>query len=73
MGVSLESASSADIANLDHMLTQLADFKTATEVTRMNMRVDSSKVGVVEAGKMEPTWGTSVAGVGAECAVCSVS
>ena len=66
MGVSLDSASEAEIAQLDQLLTQLADFKTADEVSKMAQ--EKGEEGEGEAAKKDPpkgeaTWGASVAGV----------
>ncbi len=60
MGVSLETASKAEIAELDELLTQLACLKTTEEVTELCEDEDKG-VGVVKTE--EATWGTSVAGV----------
>lgn len=58
MGVSLDSASAAEIRQLDQLLSQLADFRTDEEVERVAQ--EDNKVGVA---KEEPTWGASVAEV----------
>ena len=60
VGVTLEPASEAELAQLDQLLTQLADLKTAEEVSKMTTEAGEDKK---EPPKGEPTWGSSVAGV----------
>lgn len=57
--MSLESASEAEIAQLDQLLSQLANLKTAEAI-----KTDTAtEVGVAKEGKDEAKWGSSVAGV----------
>ena len=65
VGISLETASPADLAHLDQLLSQLADLKTTAEVTKMaaSGRKEDRKVGVAVSNKAEPTCGTTVSGV----------
>lgn len=59
VGVALESASQAEIEELDRLLSQLADLKTVEEVAEGVG--ERSQVGVAKGE--DPKWGSSVAGV----------
>ncbi len=63
MGVSLDSASSAQIAQLDELLTQHALLRTSEEVVPEERAGQDQRQGVVGLPKGTPTWGSSVAGV----------
>ena len=62
VGVCLEAASESELAQLDQLLSELADLKTPEEVSKM-IESDKSSVGVAKETKGELTWGSTVAGV----------
>ena len=61
VGVSLESATDAEIEELDRLLSQLANLKVAEQVVEPEASKDYTQVGVA---KEDVKWGSSVAGVG---------